>query len=402
MARQRVPHVLRGTSTAIMSQDDNDQNLVGNETVNLPWRPHVSPFEQSVETLLRASHAARERYPETNASAEVVVKLGARASTKQRNAALALLADPITSAEIPHGPLVAIACGALVEQGGDAHLVGQAILQRFTVLLGAAGVFVAACRAAAVAEGVGDDDADSIVERYTPRLGPEMPEHANAWGSLDIMCRPALAILQSSKTDRQSACVNVPLMDGIRALADVHDGASWILQLLDVLDDEPLLVLHPALRRGFRITISGIADNFQLHTLLAGALIGNPKKGWLPGKPPDPRVLAAARDRTVDARADSAIGSFNLVNWSGLAADGTVPEGSDTSGHWIWNEGTPRDILTFEGLRVVLLTPPPYVRSWNAGRRFPSLPGELQVREQLPADEVQDWLRRMASAQASI
>ncbi len=34
--------------------------------------------------------------------------------------------------------------------------------------------------------------------------------------------------------------------------------------MMQVLDDEPILVLHPGKGKGYRVRISGLADNFQL------------------------------------------------------------------------------------------------------------------------------------------
>ena len=50
--------------------------------------------------------------------------------------------------------------------------------------------------------------------------------------------------------------------------------AGFLTRMLQVLDDEELLVLSPEPRVGFRVRIRGIGDNFQLHTLLAGSIIG--------------------------------------------------------------------------------------------------------------------------------
>jgi hypothetical protein len=58
----------------------------------------------------------------------------------------------------------------------------------------------------------------------------------------------------------------------------------------------------------------------------------------------------------------------------------------------------PADIPPFEGTRVVLLGPPPYPRSWTAGRRFDAMPGDLRVERILALDEVRDLLGRIAAA----
>ncbi|GAA2488272.1 hypothetical protein GCM10023100_08590 [Actinocorallia cavernae] len=55
-------------------------------------------------------------------------------------------------------------------------------------------------------------------------------------------------------------------------------------------------------------------------------------------------------------------GSFNLVS---------------PTGEWVWNEGTPADIPVVDGARLLVLDPPPYQRSWPAGRFFPHMSGDL-------------------------
>ncbi len=56
------------------------------------------------------------------------------------------------------------------------------------------------------------------------------------------------------------------------AMADRLTRADWVHGLTLVLDDEPLIVLDPDSGRGFQLTMSGIGDNYQLHTLLANRL----------------------------------------------------------------------------------------------------------------------------------
>jgi hypothetical protein len=170
--------------------------------------------------------------------------------------------------------------------------------------------------------------------------------------------------------------------------------------MLQVLDDELLLVVHVEQRKGFDIRIAGIADNFQLHTLLAGAIIGSPAKGMVTGEAPSKRAVAECRDSAVShGGGDNVTGAFNLWNWSGLQPDGRLPDGqTEGSVHWIWNEGCPVDIVPFEGRRVVLLGPPPYARYWCAGRQFHGMVGELTVERRLSETEVVDWLNRLTRA----
>ena len=95
---------------------------------------------------------------------------------------------------------------------------------------------------------------------------------------------------------------------------------------------------------------------------------------------------------------DGVTGAWNLYNWQALRPDLTLPGMEDGTTHWIWGEGSPEDIATFEGHRVVLLGPPSYQRSWTSQRMFAGLPADLSVERKLNKEEVRQWLRRLAAA----
>ena len=172
----------------------------------------------------------------------------------------------------------------------------------------------------------------------------------------------------------------VRLMAATEVMRAHFGSAFWLFGLLLVLDDEPLTVLHRPTGRGYRVLISGIGDNFQLHTLLAARLIGE----FLPGERPSAVEIAAATDGSDLTPAGGIRGRFNLV---------------DGLGNWIWNEGRPADIPRLEGERVVVLDPPPYVRSWTAGRAYPLMRPSLEVQRVLPAGEAERWLGLVRPAQ---
>jgi hypothetical protein len=170
--------------------------------------------------------------------------------------------------------------------------------------------------------------------------------------------------------------------------------------MLQVLDDEALLVIHVEQKKGYDVRISGLSDNFQLHTLLAGALIGSPSQGWLEGTAPSKRAVAECRDAAVaEGGGAQMTGAFNLCNWTALRPDGSLPDDTGAaSNHWIWNEGYPAEIAPFEGRRIVLLGKPPYERLWRAGRQFCGMVGALTVERTLGTAEVKEWLNRLANA----
>src|SRR5262249_36628849 len=131
------------------------------------------------------------------------------------------------------------------------------------------------------------------------------------------------------------------------ALSEENDqafgGMSFLTKMLLVLDDEPLLVLHPGERKGYRLKMSGVGTNFELFILLADAVIGDPREGWLPGAKPDPALVASCRDRPRSVAGNkTTVGAFNFFNWPALQTDRTLPEGQlQGSEHWIWMEGVP-------------------------------------------------------------
>jgi hypothetical protein len=243
-----------------------------------------------------------------------------------------------------------------------------------------------------------------VDERY---VGPELAEEfwrqdrrlpqANA--SMGTWYPPVVAALARDREVLQQAQQNKRLLELVTEL-DI----TYVGMLLRLLVRETLLVLHPGTAKGFWVLIDGVADNFQLHTLLADSLIAERgflrRKGpaWgIPGKRPSPKVAATMRGDGPPSIETPSMGVWNLYNWTALGEDGRLPESMDST-HWIWNEGVPADIRPFEGQRVVLLGPPSYPRSWNTARVIPPLKPTVEVQQVLEEREVSNWLRRLAAA----
>jgi len=331
---------------------------------------------------------------------------------------------------------VAINCGSLVERGGDPAVAGLGLLDALPRLAAAAGEFYGRARALAAAdkrlmdelrqESTAGADDDESAEAHPPTPAALLEEYiahegwerlARQFGPVLFQDQPAavlghmaedffrlglIAHLSRSTDLRRAACARPALLEQTLRLDDAAGAPrSFLAMMLRVLDDEPLLVLHVEQKKGFEVRIGGLADNFQLHTLLAGAVIGSSWNGWLTGTAPGKRALAECRDAPVGPGGGAEMtGAFNLYNWTALRPDGTLPEGIavDATGHWIWNEGCPADITPFEGRRVVLLGRPAYNRMWRAGRIFGGMTGELTVERKLARGEVAEWLERLARA----
>jgi hypothetical protein len=364
-------------------------------------------LDDALREMVMAATAPGGSPEETLRLSQAVVEAAVHGDVPAQNEALRRMADAIAATDHARASAVAIGCGAIVENGGDPDLAIGPILAHLPETLAGAAVFIDACEKAAEqeksagegdAEGEEEEEEGDVVDRFGYQVAQELPEQGQAWLSLRPMSLGAIAMLGRSPQARLQARGMEHLLDRAGYLAGRHPQVSFLHLMLRVLDNEELLVLHPETKRGYQVRISGIADNFQLHLLLADTLIGDPARGLLPGQRPDPRAVAAARDQPVDRRARTAQGVFNLWTWQGLRPDATLPSGMEDSAHWLWNEGTPADIPHFDGVRVVLLGPPPYARSWNASRRFDGMHAELRLEEVLPANVAQEWLGRIAQA----
>jgi hypothetical protein len=379
-------------------------------------RNNLAKQVENFSTLMRAETVDIET---AQKAASDVMEAAQGSNIQQLDDAVARLAAVVPDLKISRAALLTITCGALVEQGATMEPIAQPGLARFSEAVQQAIPFVEACITEAAAhpheheqapDAESDDekaegnDAEEAIAHFGERVSEQLPDAAQAFASLEWLSTAALAIYSRSKALRKQLKDDAPLVQAIARLAELGIELPCFHEMISILDDEQLVALHPALARGYIIRIGGIGDNFQLHTLLADALIGNTEQGWLPGERPSPMVAALAKDAPIEDPDDlpTAIGSFNLWNWTGLRADGSLPgegEGQGTgSEHWIWNEGVPADIVPFQGTRVVLIGPPPYARSWNSGRFFPAMVGEMEVIRHLSAEEARDWLNRLASA----
>jgi hypothetical protein len=337
---------------------------------------------------------------------------------------LALLLPNVPLVALGH---VAITCGSLTERGGDPEIAGPALLEKLPPIAEASSRFYERCRQVAIAdaeliaelranpeiedpETAPADVVDQSVSNHgwpvlTEKLGPELyradPESVLAYMADNFYRLSLIAHLSRSRSLRKRARSDAANLESVlRADAAGNLHRSFLAGMLQVLDEELLLVLHVDQRKGYDVRISGISDNFQLHALLAGTLVGAASEGWIDGKRPDPRTTAQCRNAFVDGKGGSVPGAFNLFNWTAMKPDGSLPTGQreDSTRHWIWNEGNPSEILPFEGRRIVLLGPPPFDRTWNSGRQFPGMIAEMTVERKLGESNFDVWRSRLAAA----
>ncbi|BCY12257.1 hypothetical protein [Actinoplanes sp. L3-i22] len=323
--------------------------------------------------VLVAAHAARDadRFHE---ALQGLAKTTPRSAPEQVGAALTRIAPVLASIPFGIGSSLAQLAGGMAGESGEIEAILPVLTTRAIEVLAAAEQF---------RQLVGDDDQLPDPEDEAaigPVLASLPPEHrlaGEAWFTANDWVQPVLFLSQRHDV-RAALPQRAELTAAVAAAAEYFDAAQWLHGLLQVLDDETLLVVARASGRAFRVTIAGIGDNFQLHTLLAAALPAE----VLPGSAPSPAEVAAASTGGMDVPGGIS-GNFNLA---------------DADGAWIWNEGRPADIPHLDGVRVAVVDPAPYTRSWNVGRAYPLMIPSVQVTAELPAAEAAALLARIKPA----
>ncbi|TNY38854.1 hypothetical protein [Thermomonospora catenispora] len=298
-------------------------------------------------------------------------------------AALPAMAEGIAQAPPNLGCWLAVMAGAWVERGASPEPAGLAVIETATGVAAAAHEFANAWQKATGSEPP-DPEESGPSQEIVDTVGPHLEDPVAAmlsWFAMPQFTLSARTMLATSPMVRGAVSDRERRSSVFAELEQYFAPAGWTAELLRVLDGERLLVLDRASRRGWTVTISGIGDNFQLHTLLGGALVGHPD--GLPGEAADPRWISCFTSGEVEPGTPPVVGWWNLV---------------DAHGDWIWNEGVPADIPAVNGTRVVVLDPPSYQRSWNPGRRHPLMTASLTVEGQHTADDLAGWWAHIAEA----
>lgn len=309
-------------------------------------------------------------------------------SPEQAAEAIAVIAEGIAAPEYPRSFHAALLCGAFMEGGCDPAAVSAPLLDKLSHMVAMSDEFVAECRSTLPDEA--DEEADEeAVEAAVEAAAEKMPDHADAYfGLVERFWQPTMALLSRHVPSHTRA--RSELLEPLTRVCSLQHPTSWYLQMLAILFDEPIVILEPATGLGVEGTVSGIADNFQLNTLIMDQF-PNPD-----GQARVPETAAAtARGHGDQQTEDVLTGTWNLCNWQAIQPDGSISEETD---FWIWNEGSPADIEVFDGVRVVILADPTYPRSWGAQRVF-DMPASLKIKREMSADEVTEWVSRLQNTQ---
>lgn len=343
----------------------------------------MTPFADAIQAVAEVSRNPIDTYDEfpatdgellTDPAYKNLLTICHSAATADRNAVLVDLAKIIIDApRVFQASRVAMVSGIVVEWGADPKIAISAILEKLKLALG-------------YAEAV----APSITQANEAQRYEENTRCVSAWKSLRYLVMPAMTMLCLDTNARHAARQDVSFMRGVKSLAANHREVNFLHRLLNLVDGEELLVLHPQENKGFRVRLEAIATNYHLFSLLQGVLVGD---GKLSGPRPNRKVIATATGEMPHDRIITDAALWHYASWKALLADGTP---SDTR---IIGEATPRDIPLFEGERVVLLGPPmPGARGWDSTfftNLHDALRSKVEIVEILSSDEVAIRLQRI-------
>ncbi|SIO86008.1 hypothetical protein [Nocardiopsis sp. JB363] len=345
-------------------------------------------IEEFRAAFQRVLDTAAGQAPDFSEAVQEAFRLSSSVPQQELEIAIEALAPVLGDCE-PYAGVAAdlsVLAGALVESGTPAGQSGLEVLRQVGSYGQAAVAFMHAWEKTGggtlpAPSQVGDEDEKRVEEV----LGDNAPLATIGWWTAQRYGLAAKAMLSDSGV-RSAVRADRSALDGlsqiVEALSTRLSEFSEVTELLRMAEVSRVLVLDRASWRGFRVRFDGVSDNFQLHTLLADALIG--KEGLrLPGTRPDPRWVVASLDGLVDPLADVVRGEWDLVG-----GDGT----------WVGNEGYPGGIPEVDGERVLVLEPQSLMHSWRAGRRHPNIPGALTVLAELHADEAASWWARLHPA----
>ena len=272
---------------------------------------------------------------------------------------------------------LALLAGCIVEEGGRADVVGDAILWRASEVFEGAVRFVHVWRELSHAPVPEPGDLPSTNQALQRELFRRDASAAQAWWYLSRFAYPTVAVLSAAPRLRSAIPRRDTLLRCSEELEPHWAYMGCVRKALRVVDEE-IVVVHRASGRGFRVRLSGVSDNWQLYTLLAGLLVGPQSAGRLPGE--------AIPDEWYRAAIDGPVEEAPVV-WARFAL-------SMHTGEPVQPSGVPADIARLGAVRVVVMDRHPFNHGWTGHRYFPGMVAHIGLTAELGEGEAEALLAR--------
>lgn len=293
--------------------------------------------------------------------------------------------------------VVLLAIGALVESGAPPELAFPFVRDGLVDMLKTCARFGDRCMEITDTPLVPD-----AIHQAKHIVGKKHPKELAAWEQLPSRCLAAVACLSRSPKLRKQEREKGELVEAAEPFYELVEDVTFLSQITRVLDEnQKLLVIHPETRRGWRFTFSDITTNLELYVLVLDAIVGDPSKGLLKAAKPNPRAVRLLTDPDYEVKDPPEVNvPFHTLQWTALLPDGTVrdPKTDKHSHHWVWLEGLPLEIATFEKELVIMMVPPVMKRTAVVEPAFSALSPSLKLTAKLSQSEVDRLIEKMTKA----
>lgn len=355
-------------------------------------------LQNSTRDLLTTINNNNSSDAEVNNALRTFFDLIPKSDESEKESVLHALCAALESSNGKYINVLATVIGALFEKDSVPDSVIPRLIKYFENLLAESEKITKsfASKIAPLMDLEGEDDEPDIYELFEEhydKFTTQTPETGVAWGKFEETWCCGIALFSVSKKAREQARYLRPIAF---QNSEFSNGAHWFNTMLSVLDDEPFIAIDIEKKLGVRGKMSGVVDNFQLHTLLMDAF----PKGWFTAENLTPEIIQNAKGFGEQCTDLTVVGRWNMFNWTVFRPEYTLDDYSNTklSDYWIWHEGKPEDIEIFESHRLILLAKCSYQRTWGAQRMFCALNAELKVEQKLTSAEVNHLLYRLSIA----
>ena len=356
---------------------------------------------RATDVFLEVMSSPLSSNEEVNACLQECFKFLPDSNEEQINAFMQRVFSLSNLPDLERASLAATICGYLVERGFPGDSVLLPLINLYESLLDKSRVFYDILFTLIKQIDPADEKRDEKIDKIIADLAEDREmvsqETYNAMISLDKFYACAVSFFSVSKDNFNRA--KSRLEHKIAYPAPYNQGCYWLDKLFKVLFDESVVVIDIDRKIGFKGTLNGIVDNYQLQQLLMSLPVLNDNESAI--SEDDLAIISGEGEQSSENIIENKWNMYNLelsteAGWEKIINNRDVPSLSvEFRNRWIWGEGTPADISIHDGYRVILLGIPSYTRSSQVQRAFKNLKSSIEVKDILSSEDIDQWLNRL-------
>jgi hypothetical protein len=292
---------------------------------------------------------------------------------------LFLRADPF------HVGVMALVCGTLVEQGGDATILCNTVLDATYHQLQQIKTF-------------------HDVHGHVPTLDffDSDPSATRAHFSLPYILFAAMTMICRDKETRKQWQSNTNLLTLAYEFVSIYEALSYVIDVLSLLDDKELLILDPIHTRGFLTKLVGVQDRiYHCYALLQHAILEQTGPDYLHAELTDAKAVRYAKNDHLSE--DDFRNSSHLSDHQRFAfyyPSAWEPDNQDAPLHLgLFFPGSANfsEIPIYNGMPILLIGEKTMTISWQPSNMYPiiheALQSQVVIVRELSPDETESWLQ---------